>query len=158
MLMHNQIFCLFLSLCLQLLAVEERLSPQVLSALEEDSQLSRLLACRSLSTLLKLIGPSLHPDALNNIYPGTILVSPSVYPVFVRANRSFSPLLPTVSLSFIHSLFLSFSLLSLCSSLNPLSFPLSLTHTHLFSTYFQNASMIVYDPIEIDLVILIQSF
>uniref|UniRef100_A0AAZ3S680 Dynein axonemal assembly factor 5 n=1 Tax=Oncorhynchus tshawytscha TaxID=74940 RepID=A0AAZ3S680_ONCTS len=48
---------------------EERLSPQVLSALEEDSQLSRLLACRSLSTLLKLIGPSLHPDALNNIYP-----------------------------------------------------------------------------------------
>ncbi|XP_071267751.1 dynein axonemal assembly factor 5 isoform X2 [Salvelinus alpinus] len=53
----------------QLLAVEERLSPQVLSALEEDSQLSRLLACRSLSTLLKLIGPSLHPDALNNIYP-----------------------------------------------------------------------------------------
>ncbi|XP_071002200.1 dynein axonemal assembly factor 5-like [Oncorhynchus clarkii lewisi] len=53
----------------QLLAVEERLSPQVLSALEEDSQLSRLLACRSLSTLLKLIGPSLRPDALNNIYP-----------------------------------------------------------------------------------------
>ncbi|XP_029584753.1 dynein assembly factor 5, axonemal [Salmo trutta] len=53
----------------QLLAVEERLSSQVLSALEEDSQLSRLLACRSLSTLLKLIGPSLHPDALNNIYP-----------------------------------------------------------------------------------------
>eukprot|EP00063_Salmo_salar_P083352 XP_014058187.1 PREDICTED: dynein assembly factor 5, axonemal-like [Salmo salar] len=53
----------------QLLAVEERLSPQVLSALEEDSQLSRLLACRSLSNLLKLIGPSLHPDALNNIYP-----------------------------------------------------------------------------------------
>ncbi|XP_071267922.1 dynein axonemal assembly factor 5 isoform X3 [Salvelinus alpinus] len=53
----------------QLLAVEGRLSPQVLSALEEDSQLSRLLACRSLSTLLKLIGPSLHPDALNNIYP-----------------------------------------------------------------------------------------
>uniref|UniRef100_A0AAZ3S4F4 Uncharacterized protein n=1 Tax=Oncorhynchus tshawytscha TaxID=74940 RepID=A0AAZ3S4F4_ONCTS len=48
---------------------KERLSPQVLSALEEDSQLSRLLACRSLSTLLKLIGPSLHPDALNNIYP-----------------------------------------------------------------------------------------
>uniref|UniRef100_A0A4W5Q5H7 Maestro/Maestro-like HEAT-repeats domain-containing protein n=1 Tax=Hucho hucho TaxID=62062 RepID=A0A4W5Q5H7_9TELE len=55
--------------CHGLLVVEERLSPQVLSALEEDSQLSRLLACRSLSTLLKLIGPGLHPDALNNIYP-----------------------------------------------------------------------------------------
>uniref|UniRef100_A0AAZ3PDV6 Dynein axonemal assembly factor 5 n=1 Tax=Oncorhynchus tshawytscha TaxID=74940 RepID=A0AAZ3PDV6_ONCTS len=61
--------CLLALLQGGLLAVEERLSPQVLSALEEDSQLSRLLACRSLSTLLKLIGPSLHPDALNNIYP-----------------------------------------------------------------------------------------
>uniref|UniRef100_UPI003AAF52D3 dynein axonemal assembly factor 5 n=1 Tax=Centroberyx gerrardi TaxID=166262 RepID=UPI003AAF52D3 len=53
----------------QLLCVEERLSPQVLSALEEDSQMARLLACRSLSTILRLIGPSLHPDALNKIYP-----------------------------------------------------------------------------------------
>uniref|UniRef100_A0A8C7P193 Dynein axonemal assembly factor 5 n=1 Tax=Oncorhynchus mykiss TaxID=8022 RepID=A0A8C7P193_ONCMY len=113
----------------QLLAVEERLSPQVLSALEEDSQLSRLLACRSLSTLLKLIGPSLRPDALNNIYPGTILVSPSVYPVFVRANMSFSPLLPTVCLSFILSPSLSLFLSQ--SSLIP-----SVTDTHLFSTSF----------------------
>uniref|UniRef100_A0A667X0P6 Dynein axonemal assembly factor 5 n=1 Tax=Myripristis murdjan TaxID=586833 RepID=A0A667X0P6_9TELE len=53
----------------QLLRVEEKLSPQVLSALEEDSQMARLLACRSLSTILKLTGPSLHPDALNKIYP-----------------------------------------------------------------------------------------
>ncbi|XP_010887752.2 dynein assembly factor 5, axonemal [Esox lucius] len=53
----------------QLLGVEERLSPQVLSCLEEDSQLSRLLACQSLSTLLKLTGASLHADALNKLYP-----------------------------------------------------------------------------------------
>uniref|UniRef100_A0A7N6FGB3 TOG domain-containing protein n=1 Tax=Anabas testudineus TaxID=64144 RepID=A0A7N6FGB3_ANATE len=43
--------------------------PQVLSSLEEDSQTGRLLACRSLSTILRLIGTSLHPDELNKIYP-----------------------------------------------------------------------------------------
>uniref|UniRef100_A0A8C4GNC1 Dynein axonemal assembly factor 5 n=1 Tax=Dicentrarchus labrax TaxID=13489 RepID=A0A8C4GNC1_DICLA len=53
----------------QLLCLEEKLSPLVLSALEEDSQMGRLLACRSLSTILKLIGTSLHPEALNKIYP-----------------------------------------------------------------------------------------
>ncbi|XP_072299956.1 dynein axonemal assembly factor 5-like [Eucyclogobius newberryi] len=53
----------------QVLCVEEKLSPQVLSALEEDSQMARLLACRSVSTILRLVGSSLHPDALNKIYP-----------------------------------------------------------------------------------------
>ncbi|GAA6229167.1 dynein assembly factor 5, axonemal [Lates japonicus] len=53
----------------QLLCLEEKLSPKVLSALEEDSQMSRLLACRSLSTILRLIGTSLHPKVLNKIYP-----------------------------------------------------------------------------------------
>ncbi|KAM9744970.1 dynein axonemal assembly factor 5 [Menidia menidia] len=53
----------------QLLCVEEKLSPQLLSALEEDSQMSRLFACRSLSALLKLIGASLHHEALHKIYP-----------------------------------------------------------------------------------------
>uniref|UniRef100_A0A3B4U6T4 Dynein axonemal assembly factor 5 n=1 Tax=Seriola dumerili TaxID=41447 RepID=A0A3B4U6T4_SERDU len=53
----------------QLLCLEEKLSPHVLSALEEDSQMSRLLACRSVSTILRLIGTSLHPEALNKIYP-----------------------------------------------------------------------------------------
>ncbi|KAK1877155.1 Dynein assembly factor 5 axonemal [Dissostichus eleginoides] len=53
----------------QLLCLEEKVSPQVLSALEEDSQMARLLACRSLSTILRLIGASLHPEALNKIYP-----------------------------------------------------------------------------------------
>ncbi|KAF3700181.1 Dynein assembly factor 5, axonemal [Channa argus] len=53
----------------QLLCLEEKLRPQVLSALEEESQMGRLFACRSLSTILRLIGTSLHPEALNKIYP-----------------------------------------------------------------------------------------
>lgn len=57
--------------CVQLLCLEVKLSPQVLSALEEDSQMARLMACRSLSAILRLIGSSLHPEALNKIYPGT---------------------------------------------------------------------------------------
>ncbi len=56
--------------CVQLLCLEEKLTPLLLSALDEDSQMGRLMACRSLSTLLKLTGPSLHPEALNKIYPG----------------------------------------------------------------------------------------
>ncbi len=61
--------CAFIS-CVQLLCVEEKLIPLVLSALDEDAQMGRLLACRSLSNILKLIGTSLHPEALNKIYPG----------------------------------------------------------------------------------------
>uniref|UniRef100_A0A8C4GNC9 Dynein axonemal assembly factor 5 n=1 Tax=Dicentrarchus labrax TaxID=13489 RepID=A0A8C4GNC9_DICLA len=61
--------CLLALLHGGLLCLEEKLSPLVLSALEEDSQMGRLLACRSLSTILKLIGTSLHPEALNKIYP-----------------------------------------------------------------------------------------
>ncbi|TMS14708.1 Dynein assembly factor 5, axonemal [Larimichthys crocea] len=52
-----------------LLCLEEKLIPLVLSALDEDSQMGRLLACRSLSTTVRLIGTSLHPEALNKIYP-----------------------------------------------------------------------------------------
>ncbi|CAJ1075034.1 dynein assembly factor 5%2C axonemal [Xyrichtys novacula] len=53
----------------QLLCMEEKLLPLVLSALDEDSQMSRLFACRSLSVIIKLIGTALHPEALNKIYP-----------------------------------------------------------------------------------------
>ncbi|XP_061079679.1 dynein axonemal assembly factor 5 [Conger conger] len=53
----------------QLQAVQAQLTPRVLAALDEDSQTSRLLASRSLLTLLRLIGPNLHPDCLNTIYP-----------------------------------------------------------------------------------------
>nr|XP_057904336.1 dynein axonemal assembly factor 5 [Doryrhamphus excisus] len=53
----------------QLLSVEDKLCPQMLSALDEESQMGRLLACRSLSTMLRLVGSSLHQDVLNKIYP-----------------------------------------------------------------------------------------
>ncbi|TNN68891.1 Dynein assembly factor 5, axonemal [Liparis tanakae] len=56
----------------QLLCLEEKLSPPVLSALEEDSQMARLLACRSLTVILRLIGTGLHPEALNKIYPALL--------------------------------------------------------------------------------------
>ncbi|XP_031420649.1 dynein axonemal assembly factor 5 isoform X2 [Clupea harengus] len=54
---------------LQLLSFEDRLTPLLVSALDEDSQMCRLLACQSLSTLLKLTGADLQPDTLNKIYP-----------------------------------------------------------------------------------------
>ncbi|XP_077411849.1 dynein axonemal assembly factor 5 [Vanacampus margaritifer] len=53
----------------QLLCMEEKLSPQVLSSLDEDSPMSRLLACRTLSTILKLVASSLREESLNKIYP-----------------------------------------------------------------------------------------
>uniref|UniRef100_A0A3Q2WTL2 Dynein axonemal assembly factor 5 n=2 Tax=Haplochromis burtoni TaxID=8153 RepID=A0A3Q2WTL2_HAPBU len=53
----------------QLISLEERMHPLVLSALEEDSQMSRLLACRCLCSILRLTGTSLHHEALNKIYP-----------------------------------------------------------------------------------------
>lgn len=56
------------------MCLEEKLSPLLLSALEEDSQMGRLFACRSMSTILKLIGTSLHPEALNKIYPGKLML------------------------------------------------------------------------------------
>ncbi|XP_077590424.1 dynein axonemal assembly factor 5 [Stigmatopora nigra] len=53
----------------QLLRVEENLTPQLLSSLDEDSQMARLLACRSLCALLRLAGPGLRDEVLNKIYP-----------------------------------------------------------------------------------------
>nr|XP_023666379.1 dynein assembly factor 5, axonemal isoform X1 [Paramormyrops kingsleyae] len=53
----------------QLVGVQDRLMPHILAALDEDSQLSRLMACRSISALQTLAGKQLHPDTLNKIYP-----------------------------------------------------------------------------------------
>ncbi|XP_030646767.1 dynein assembly factor 5, axonemal [Chanos chanos] len=53
----------------QVLSVEGRLTPLLLSALEEDSQLSRLMACRSISSILTHTARRLTPDTLNKIYP-----------------------------------------------------------------------------------------
>lgn len=56
----------------QVLSVEETLTTQLISALEEDSKLARLLACRSLHSLLKLTTQRLNTDSLNKIYPGML--------------------------------------------------------------------------------------
>lgn len=57
---------------LQVLSVEETLTTQLISALEEDSKLARLLACRSLHSLLRLTTQRLNTDSLNKIYPGIL--------------------------------------------------------------------------------------
>uniref|UniRef100_A0A8B9J8C4 TOG domain-containing protein n=1 Tax=Astyanax mexicanus TaxID=7994 RepID=A0A8B9J8C4_ASTMX len=55
----------------QVLSVEQKLIADLISTLEEDSQLSRLLASRSLHTLMTITAHCLSPEALNKIYPGT---------------------------------------------------------------------------------------
>ncbi|KAL6475991.1 hypothetical protein MHYP_G00144900 [Metynnis hypsauchen] len=53
----------------QVVSVEAKLSADLISALEEDSQLARLLACRLLHTFLTLTAHCLGSDTLNRIYP-----------------------------------------------------------------------------------------
>ncbi|KAG9263943.1 dynein assembly factor 5, axonemal [Astyanax mexicanus] len=53
----------------QVLSVEQKLIADLISTLEEDSQLSRLLASRSLHTLMTITAHCLSPEALNKIYP-----------------------------------------------------------------------------------------
>uniref|UniRef100_A0A8C1VW80 Dynein axonemal assembly factor 5 n=1 Tax=Cyprinus carpio TaxID=7962 RepID=A0A8C1VW80_CYPCA len=73
------------------LSVEETLSTQLISALEEDSKLARLLACRSLHSLLKLTTQRLNTDSLNKIYPELLKrVDDSSEDVRVEALKSLS--------------------------------------------------------------------
>lgn len=75
----------------QVLSVEETLSTQLISALEEDSKLARLLACRSLHALLKLTTQRLNTDSLNKIYPELLKrVDDSSEDVRVEALKSLS--------------------------------------------------------------------
>ncbi|XP_076838307.1 dynein axonemal assembly factor 5 [Brachyhypopomus gauderio] len=53
----------------QAVCVGAELSARLLSALEEESPLSRVMACRGLHSLINLTAPCLHPDTLNKIYP-----------------------------------------------------------------------------------------
>ncbi|XP_058270319.1 dynein axonemal assembly factor 5-like [Hemibagrus wyckioides] len=53
----------------QVLNMETEFSAYLISALEEDSQLSRLLACRSISSFITVTERCLNPDTLNKIYP-----------------------------------------------------------------------------------------
>uniref|UniRef100_UPI00398F4AEE dynein axonemal assembly factor 5-like isoform X2 n=1 Tax=Pristiophorus japonicus TaxID=55135 RepID=UPI00398F4AEE len=53
----------------QALGVYEDLMPKVIAALDEDSKMTRLLACRALGAILKVCGNQLDPDKLNKLYP-----------------------------------------------------------------------------------------
>ncbi|TSK87498.1 Dynein assembly factor 5, axonemal [Bagarius yarrelli] len=53
----------------QVLDMETEFSACLISALDEDSQLSRLLACRSISSFITVSDRCLNPDTLNKIYP-----------------------------------------------------------------------------------------
>ncbi|XP_057202919.1 dynein axonemal assembly factor 5 isoform X2 [Triplophysa rosa] len=75
----------------RVLSVEESLRTQLISALEEDSRLARLLACRSLHSLLKLTAHQLNTDSLNEIYPELLKrVDDSSEDVRVEALKSLS--------------------------------------------------------------------
>ncbi|XP_038618727.1 LOW QUALITY PROTEIN: dynein assembly factor 5, axonemal [Tachyglossus aculeatus] len=53
----------------QVLEVQELLLPQIITTLEEDSKMTRLLSCRIISVLLKSCGEMIVPDKLLKIYP-----------------------------------------------------------------------------------------
>ncbi|XP_032115799.1 dynein assembly factor 5, axonemal isoform X2 [Sapajus apella] len=53
----------------QIRDVQETLMPQVLTTLEEDSQMARLISCRIINTFLKTLGSMFDPDKLIKIYP-----------------------------------------------------------------------------------------
>ncbi|XP_029432583.1 dynein assembly factor 5, axonemal [Rhinatrema bivittatum] len=53
----------------QLLQVQEMLMPQVISTLDEDSKMTRLMACRIINVILQICGNQFDPDKLNKIYP-----------------------------------------------------------------------------------------
>ncbi|MEE6498266.1 hypothetical protein FKM82_003023 [Ascaphus truei] len=53
----------------EVLQVEDVLMPQVITALEEDSKMTRLMSCRIIKTLLSICQSQLDPDKLNKIYP-----------------------------------------------------------------------------------------
>ncbi|XP_039767023.1 dynein assembly factor 5, axonemal isoform X1 [Ornithorhynchus anatinus] len=53
----------------QVLEVQELLLPQIITTLEEDSKMTRLLSCRIISIFLKSCGDMIVPDKLLKIYP-----------------------------------------------------------------------------------------
>ncbi|KAF0882892.1 DAAF5 factor, partial [Crocuta crocuta] len=53
----------------QIRKVQETLMPQILTSLEEDSQMTRLISCRIMTTFLKTSGGAADPDKLIGIYP-----------------------------------------------------------------------------------------
>ncbi|XP_030068430.1 dynein axonemal assembly factor 5 [Microcaecilia unicolor] len=53
----------------ELLQVREVLMPQVITALDEDSKITRLMACRIINVILQICGNQFNPDNLNKLYP-----------------------------------------------------------------------------------------
>ncbi|OCT64179.1 hypothetical protein XELAEV_18045280mg [Xenopus laevis] len=53
----------------EILQVEDNLMPRVITTLEEDSKMCRLMSCRIIRALLSTCEKQLRPDKLNKIYP-----------------------------------------------------------------------------------------
>ncbi|XP_006167960.2 dynein assembly factor 5, axonemal [Tupaia chinensis] len=53
----------------QIQEVQEALMPQILTTLEEDSQMTRLISCRIINVFLKTSGDVIDPDKFIKIYP-----------------------------------------------------------------------------------------
>ncbi|XP_014651115.1 PREDICTED: dynein assembly factor 5, axonemal [Ceratotherium simum simum] len=53
----------------QIREVQETLMPQILTTLEEDSQMTRLISCRIINMFLKTSGGVVDPDKLIKVYP-----------------------------------------------------------------------------------------
>lgn len=58
---------------LQVQEAQETLMPQVLATLEDDSQTTRLVSCRIISTFLKNSGDTMEPEKFLRVYPGKTL-------------------------------------------------------------------------------------
>ncbi|XP_053898776.1 dynein axonemal assembly factor 5 [Malaclemys terrapin pileata] len=53
----------------EIFKLEDALMPQVIATLDEDSKMTRLMACRIVSVILNTCGKQFDLDKLNNIYP-----------------------------------------------------------------------------------------
>ncbi|XP_037766378.1 dynein axonemal assembly factor 5 isoform X1 [Chelonia mydas] len=53
----------------EIFKLEDALMPQVIATLDEDSKMTRLMACRIVSVILNICGKQFDLDKLNNIYP-----------------------------------------------------------------------------------------
>ncbi|KAM8960244.1 dynein axonemal assembly factor 5 [Pelodytes ibericus] len=56
----------------EILQVQDFVMPQVVTTLEEDSKMSRLVSCRIICALLSVCEQGLDPDKLNKIYPALL--------------------------------------------------------------------------------------
>ncbi|XP_063671203.1 dynein axonemal assembly factor 5 isoform X3 [Pan troglodytes] len=64
----------------QIRDVQETLMPQVLTTLEEDSKMTRLISCRIINTFLKTSGGMTDPEKLIKIYPEVLKEGSGLFP------------------------------------------------------------------------------